>query len=476
MGFVFVGRMIYRRGMGNLNSRVDLVWPGAGGRVHFVGIGGVGMAGLARLLVQEGAVVSGSDAAENGLTRMLAGEGVRVFRGHAVGHVPEGVDWAVRTPAVGEGNPEVQALRGRGVPVYARGEVLAAYSRGRRSVAVAGAHGKTTTSAMLTHVLRAGGVDCGYAIGGETGFPGVVADRGTSDWFVCEADESDGTLVSYAPEMGVLTHVEWDHVERFGCEADLVGCYRRFAGRCGTVVIRAADGLAEEAVGGHGRVVRLEEGVVNLETRDDPEGQWVAATLGGERVGFRLPLPGVHNAWNAVMALAAAAEAGVKAGAVSGSLASFRTVGRRFERVRVGGVELVHDYAHHPTEIRALLGAAGALGGRRVVVAFQPHRFSRTRHLLGAFAESFAGVDVLHVLPVYAASEGRELGVDSDALAAACAGVLGAERVREHRDAAGLVQSVCKELANGDVFLIVGAGDIQGVFERMQTVLSEKEI
>ncbi len=442
-------------------------------RVHFVGVGGVGMAGLARLLVQAGFSVSGSDAAANRLTALLAETGVEIFRGHAVGHVPAGVLWAVRTPAVGEDNPEVQALRARGVPVFARGEVLAALSRTRRTVAVAGAHGKTTTAAMLTHLLRAAGVDCGYAIGGETGFPGVVADRGSSDWFVCEADESDGTLVHYAPEVGVLTHVEWDHVERFGSEAALLDCYRRFVARCGRVVIREADALARVVTADHAGVVMLGEDAVGPETVDDPEGQWVQARLNGEALRFRLPLPGRHNAWNAVMALTAAGLTGTEPVAAAASLETFASVGRRFERVNLKGVEIVHDYAHHPTEIRAVMASARALRPRRLVVAFQPHRFSRTRHLLGAFAEAFRGVDGLHLLPVYAASEARELGVDSDALLTACAQALGRERVWMHGTGEALIESVRKDLAIGDVFLIVGAGDIQEVFVRVQGLLKE---
>lgn len=443
--------------------------------VHFVGVGGVGMAGLARLLMQEGFAVSGSDAAENRLTRLLAGEGGRVAVGHRFNQVPAGAAWAVRTPAVSEDNPEIQALRARQVPVFPRGEVLAAYSRRRRTMAVAGAHGKTTTAAMLAHLLRGGQVKCGYAIGGETALPGRVADRGTSDWFVCEADESDGTLIHYAPEVGILTHVEWDHVERFGSEAALVECYRRFAGRCGTVILREDDTLACQAARGHARVIRLREETLRLRTRDDPQGQWVQAVLEGEAVSFRLPLPGIHNAWNAVMALAAARRTGLDPQTLTAAFQGFTSVGRRFERLRVDGVEWIHDYAHHPTEIRALMTSAAALRPRRLVVAFQPHRFSRTRHLLQTFAEAFRGVHHLHLLPVYAASEAPELGVDSDALQAACGSVLGREQVSMHTSAARLLQSVRKDLAIGDVFLIVGAGDILEVFEGVQRVPGEQK-
>jgi UDP-N-acetylmuramate--alanine ligase len=442
-------------------------------RVHFIGIGGVGMAGLARLLMQAGFTVSGSDTASHRLTELLADEGAAVFRGHSARNVPESVDWAVRTPAVGEDNPELQTLRGRQVPVFARGEVLAALSRSRRTIAVAGAHGKTTTAAMLTHLLRGAGLNCGYAIGGETAFPGVVADRGVSDWFVCEADESDGTLVHYAPAVGVLTHVEWDHVERFGSEAALLDCYRRFVSRCGMVILRGGDAMARRVTERHPRVMILREDSVRMQTVDDPSGQWVQAVLDGEAVSFRLPLPGIHNAWNAVMALAAARQTGRDWQTLVQAFRGFASVGRRFERVRAGGIELVHDYAHHPTEIRAVLCSARALRPKRLVVAFQPHRFSRTRHLLTEFAEAFRGVDALHLLPVYAASEARELGVDSDALRTACAAELREERVQMHGSAEALIESVRKGLAIGDVFLIVGAGDIQEVFVRMRAELEE---
>ena len=437
-------------------------------QVHFAGIGGVGMAGLARLLLQKGFRVSGSDAARNRLTHLLQQEGATISQGHAVTNLPEEVDWAVRTPAVGEENPEVQALRARGVPVFARGDVLAALSRTRRTLAIAGAHGKTTTAAMLTHLLRAAGVDCGYAIGGETAFVGCVADWGASDWFVCEADESDGTLVHYAPEVGVLTHVEWDHVERFGSESALLDCYRRFVSRCTRVVIREADARARQVTSGHPGVVALKENTLGPETADDPLGQWVQARLNGKSCRFRLPLPGRHNAWNACMALTAAGLTGQDPVSSAAPLASFASVARRFERVRVGGVEIIHDYAHHPTEIRAVMTSARALLPRRLQVAFQPHRFSRTRHLLHEFAEAFSGVDRLFLLPVYAASEAREQGVDSDALREACAERLGVERVALFADTASLLESAGKNLAIGDVFLIVGAGDILEVFERMR--------
>ncbi len=441
-------------------------------RVHLIGVGGVGMAGVARLLRQAGFDLSGSDMAPNRLTETFQAEGGRFFQGHAVAHLDGDVVWAVRTPAVGEDNPEVAALRARHVPVFARGDVLAAFTRQRRSLAVAGAHGKTTTSAMLVHLLRKAGIACGYAIGGETDFPGRVGDAGTSPLFVCEADESDGTLVQYAPEIGVLTHVEWDHVERFSSEAALLRCYRAFAARCGTLVVRADDALAMEIAADHPRVIRVGNDAKLLSAQSDPGGQEMNVEIGGNLHGVRLPLPGLHQAWNALLAMTAAHACGVSAF----DLSDFVSVGRRFERHQVSGVTVIHDYAHHPTEVRALMDSVRALGGRRVVAAFQPHRYSRTRHLLEGFADAFRGVDALHLLPVYAASEGRDRGVDSDALAVCCRKRNPALAVRYHPARPELVEAVMKELGPEDIFMVVGAGDILMVVPMILAQLKEKEV
>jgi UDP-N-acetylmuramate--alanine ligase len=435
--------------------------------VHFIGVGGVGMAGLARLLRQAGFPVSGSDLSPGSLGEDLRDLGARVFAGHHAGHVPPETAWVVRTPAVAPDNPELEAARARHLPVFARGDVLAAISRSRPSLAVAGAHGKTTTSAMLAHVLRACGIDAGYAIGGETSLPGKIADTGMDPHFVCEADESDGTLVAYTAEVGILTHVEWDHIEHFRSMESLLDCYRRFAFRCRTLWIRGDDPLAARVAEGHPRVRRAGESegadLRLLSAEDDPQGQTIRLA---ESVG-RLPLPGRHNAWNALLALGAAGELGVAPARGLAALASFVSVGRRFDRVEVGGITLVSDYAHHPTEIRALLDSARALGPRRIRVAFQPHRYSRTRHLLDEFARCFAGVAELHLLPVYAASERPSQGVGSDALARACDPFV---PTRLHADAEALAAAVLPGFCNGDVFLIVGAGDIV----RMLPMLREK--
>jgi UDP-N-acetylmuramate--alanine ligase len=437
--------------------------------VHLIGIGGVGMAGLARLLLQLGFRVSGSDSSAGRLTRELAAQGVDIQLGHALSHPPKDVAWAIRTPAVDETNPEVAGLRSRGVPVFVRGVVLAALANRRRGLAVAGAHGKTTTSAMLAHVLRERNLACGYAIGGETSLPGTVADIGQAPEFVYEADESDGSLVEYHPAVAILSCVEWDHVERFATEAALLACYARFAAQSGSLWLREDDALAARAAGHHPSLrrvgLRADADLRLLEAHDDPEGQSLRVSGPNGICEGRLPLPGRHNAWNALLALGAASDCGVQLAEGLAALASFRSVGRRFERIDLGGIPLIHDYAHHPTELRAVIASCRALRPRRIRLAFQPHRYSRTRHLLAEFAAALCDADQIDLLPVYAASELPAQGVDSDALLAAC----GSRRpVRLWSSLGALADDAAASLRPGDLFLIAGAGDIQRLVSMTQ--------
>lgn len=439
------------------------VFPDQPNRVHLLGIGGVGMAGLAILLHQAGFKVSGSDSHPNRLTEELEGRGVTVYPGHDprqnLRMLP---DWAIRSPAVTEGNPELDALRQRGIPVWVRGEVLAAFSRRRQCLAVAGAHGKTTTSAMLAHILRGCGVDAGYAVGGETTLPGRVADTGSRPAFVCEADESDGTLAFYAPAVGVLTHVEWDHVERFHSEEALLTCYRIFARQCGVLWIREDDVLAQRICDGcpQAKTVGCSElaTLQLIEAWSHAQGQEIRFEFAGNHYGGHIPLPGLHNAWNGLMALAAASEVGIALPDAVAALADFGGVGRRFEKVEKNGVLLIQDYAHHPTEIRALMSAVTALNPKKLWVVFQPHRFSRTRHLLHDFARSFAGADRLALLPVYAASEIPEQGAGHQVLAAACRPYHGQVDCFDRRQ--DLLAAWVGQVEPGDVVIIVGAGDV----------------
>lgn len=435
------------------------------GRVHLVGIGGVGMAGLARLLHQSGFQVSGSDHAQNRLTLDLQKLGIPIQQGHDPKLLPADLDWAIRTPAVGEGNPEVDALRNAGVPVRVRGEVLGSYSRRRQTIAVAGAHGKTTTSSMLAHTLRKAGVDAGYAIGGETTLPGRISDLGKQEIFVCEADESDGTLVFYAPDIAVLTHIEWDHVERFRSEASLLNCYRVFAEQTEKLWIREGDLLAEKVCQNLPSVKRVgvsgQAALQILSAESDHSGTKVSFRFHEEEHRFQLPMPGFHNALNATMAIAAASEIGVSVKDACKALELFGGVARRFQKRQKRGVVLIQDYAHHPTEIRAVIASAKALSPQRLWLVFQPHRFSRTRHLLNDFAESFQGVDRLGLLPVYAASELPGQGAGSQLLEKVCKNYPGEVHLFQNHDE--LINDWVPQFQEGDVVLIVGAGDIEAL-------------
>ncbi|WFB37663.1 UDP-N-acetylmuramate--L-alanine ligase [Kiritimatiellota bacterium B12222] len=446
---------------------------GQPGRVHLMGIGGVGMAGLARLLMQAGCTVSGSDAQSNRLTRQLAAEGVRIFEGHDAQQVFPLPDFAIRTPALGEGNVEVDRLRAHQIPVFVRGQVLAAYSHAYRSIAVAGAHGKTTTSSMMASILYETQQGSGYAVGGETSLPGRVADRGDGDCLVFEADESDGTLVYYAPEVGFLTHVEWDHIERFRSEDALLACYRRFVGNCERVWIREGDVLAERVCEGHSKIFRVGESAqADLQlcaATSDAMGQNLELKYKGELATCRLCLPGKHNAWNALMAIAGAAAFGVSVREACEALEKFQGVARRFQKVDKNGVMLIQDYAHHPTEIRAVMASVACLNPARLWVVFQPHRFSRTQHLLADFVDAFAGADALAMLPVYAASELASQGVGSELLVQRCREKY--DQVEAFADRATLVKKWAPHFKAGDVVLIVGAGDVEALQSEFVDVL-----
>jgi len=446
--------------------------------VHFIGIGGVGMAGLARLLHQSGHRVSGSDNARSPRVDALVEQGITCVSGHRIQNLGSGTDspaWAVRTPAVDEDNPEVRALRARGIPVFSRGQVLAALANSRTTVAVAGAHGKTTTSAMLAHLLRATGVDCGYAVGGDTALPGNIADCGTADPFVIEADESDGTLALYRPETGMVTCIEWDHVERFPTLDSLLRVYYRFTGNCKHLWIREGDALSEKICADHPRVYRAGTGsgadAQLIEAENDADGQRVEARIFSDRLSFHLPLPGIHNAWNALMALAAAVQQGCDLSTLIPAMASFPGVARRFDRLTVSGITLVHDYAHHPTELAAVLDSCRALSPRNIWLVFEPHRYSRTRHLLNEFAQILGTVDHLALLPVYAASELPEQGADSRTLADECR-KSGTDLVCWKTMQEG-VEAWASRLQSGDLVLMAGAGSIEGMKDLFANRLAE---
>jgi UDP-N-acetylmuramate--alanine ligase len=459
--------------------------------VHFTGVGGVGMAGLAYLLAARGFAVSGCDATPGRITDWLARHGVAVQFGHAAAHITPDLAWLVRTPAVAAGAPEVLAARARGLPVLARGVVLPALLKDFPfSIAVAGTHGKTTTTAMIAQLLQANGCAPAFAIGGEVEALGGVAAAGQGRHIVVEADESDGTLALYAPDIAVVTNIEFDHMEHFDGEPELVGCFARFIRQARRVIYGADDPRAASLCGGgvsFGFAADADFRAVNIEL--SPRASAFDVLRRGEKLcRIRLPVPGRHNILNALAACAAASEvfqgleketavfskAWKTAGPGFQALENFCPARRRFEVVsEAGGVLVISDYAHHPTEIRALVAAARGLGRRRLLAVFQPHRYTRTRALGADFPGAFAGVDEVVLAPVYAASEPPLAGGTSHDLAGHFA-QSGGPRLREVESLDAAWNYLRENLGAGDALLVVGAGDVEKIAFMAKEFYGEK--
>jgi UDP-N-acetylmuramate--alanine ligase len=436
--------------------------PWSGRRLHFVGVGGAGMSAYARAAHALGAAVTGSDRAGSVYTASLSADGVLEARiSHAAGNVPEGDDVVVvHSSAVTPDNPERAAAQARGLVDLDRAQLLGELTRLRRTIAVAGAHGKTTTAAMIAHALRECGLDPGYLIGGVLRDTGRNGDWGGGEWLVVEADESDRSMLSLEVEIAVLTNVELDHHAVFGSLSELEQAFREFLARAPQAVIWDRPELTALRAG---RPFVEYDAVAALE----PHGsrfQW-----GGHEV--RLVVPGAHNALNAAAALSVCRLVGVDEQQAVRALAGFTGTGRRFERVgRTGaGAEVYDDYAHHPTELRATLDAARTLGARRVIAAFQPHLYSRTKLLAREFGEALAHADIAVVLDVYPARErGSDFpGVDGRLIAETTADAAAGRPVYWLPSFAD-AEPVLRDLAAaGDVVLVLGAGDVDELGRRL---------
>jgi UDP-N-acetylmuramate--alanine ligase len=450
------------------------------GRVHFTGIGGAGMSGIARIMLARGVVVSGSDAAGSGQLDALAALGADVHVGHAAAHLA-GADTLVVSSAIRPDNPELAAARGRGLRILPRAAALASVMLGRRGVAVAGTHGKTTTTGMITTVLRYTGSDPGYVIGGILTETGLGAEDGKGEVFVVEADESDASFLMLAPEVAVVTCIEADHLDNYAGLAEIEAVFTAFARRIvpGGVLIACADdpgarALATVAASAGIRVRSYGEGA-DADYRVSsvqPAGMSVslavsaprpAGTGGAETVRLTVGVPGRHNALNGAAAYAAARELGVAAGPAADGLAAYLGTGRRMERKgEAAGVLVLDSYAHHPTELAADLRAARGIRGGQVIAVFQPHLFSRTRIFATEFGAALGLADKVFVLDVYAAREDPEPGVTGELVASAVPG--GRAVFVSGRDGApgrdGLPAAVADCARPGDLVLTMGAGDV----------------
>jgi UDP-N-acetylmuramate--alanine ligase len=454
------------------------------GAVHFIGIGGAGMSGIARILLARGVVVSGSDRRSTPTLLALAALGARTEVGHDAAHLGDAATVVVST-AIRPDNPELAAARERGLRVLPRAVALAAVMAGRRSVAVAGTHGKTSTTSMLTVAVQACGADPSFAIGGDLNESGSNAHAGTGDVFVAEADESDRSFLLLAPYAGIVTNVEADHLDNYGDLAAVEAAFDRFVTTvdpAGFVVLCADDPgsarLREVPTGGARVVTYGFADGVDLQLRDlvvGPEGtSWTAVHDGVELGRVTLRLPGAHMALNSAAALLAGLELGFPASGLLAGLARFGGVHRRFELKGVAaGVRVYDDYAHHPTEVDAQLRAARALvGDGRLVVLFQPHLYSRTSEFATGFGQALGLADEVVVMDVYGAREDPVPGVTGALVADAVPLPAGQVRFEPSWSAAAGVMA--ERARSGDLLLTMGAGDVVMVGPEILAALAER--
>jgi UDP-N-acetylmuramate--alanine ligase len=447
--------------------------------VHFVGIGGAGMSAIAKVLIERGVPVSGSDLKRSRAATMLEVMGAEVHIGHSAAHA-EGKGVVVVSAAIPKSNPELVAARRSGARVLTRGEALAEVLEGSRSIVVAGTHGKTSTTSMIVTVLRSADLDPTYLVGGGLNDVGTNARFGRSDIAVAESDESDGSFLLLNPYVAVVTNIEIDHVDYWKSFDELKAGFAGFLARVvpsGAVCVPAGDHALVAMARATNRAVETFGETGDIEARDvdlGPSGSEFTLARNGGEVPVSLRVPGLHNVANALAAAAACARAGVELDAIARGLSSYRGVERRYQlRGTAAGVTVIDDYAHHPSEIRATLAAARPGPWRRVVAVFQPHRYSRTAAMAGAFGTAFRDADRIVVTDVYGAGEAPVPGITGKLVAdAVCAAVPGRPvAYLPHR--ADLVGYLVSSARAGDAVLTLGAGDVTTVGEELLARLEE---
>jgi UDP-N-acetylmuramate--alanine ligase len=424
-----------------------LTAPFVGRALHFIGIGGAGMSGLALVARQLGASVTGSDQAESSYSERLREAGIEPAIGHDATNLPEGAEVVVST-AIPEDNPELAAARAAGARVLHRGDLLGELSRMKKTIAVSGTHGKTTTASMIALALIESGRDPAFLIGGELRAAGTNAAWGAGEWAVIEADESDRSFLKLRRDVAVVTNIELDHHATYGSLGELEEAFAEFAREAQTVISGTGELSAENLELGPGT------------SRFDVDG-----------TEFELMVPGEHNVLNALAALAALQAAGVEPAEAAPALAKFTGAGRRFESHgrTAGGAEVYDDYAHHPTEVRATLEAARTLEPRRLVAAFQPHLYSRTKMLVREFGKSLALADLIVVLDVYRARENPAHfpGVSGYLVAEAAADAAEGGPVWWMPQLDEAERQLRGELEDGDLLLTIGAGNVDELAKRL---------
>lgn len=443
-------------------------WRGL--RVHFIGIGGSGMSGIAKVMAARGAIVSGSDIQDSGTLDALRTIGIKVFVGHSPSHI-EGADLIVRSSAIGEENPEVSAALTSGKNLLGRADALSRLLADKRSVAVAGTHGKTTTTSMLTVALQSCGLDPSFAIGASIRNSGTNAHNGSGDVFVVEADESDGSFTSYRPFGAIVTNIELDHVDNFKDLDSIDKLFENFAATVSSTLVACSDDAGVRRL--LGKVAREKLDVVTYGTEGDPDllidRIYLGARESGARLVFRgrvwgelaLAIPGRHNLLNAAAAVAMGERLGAPINLLLAGLSKFTGARRRFEiRGSVNGITVVDDYGHHPTEIRATLETArNFVGAGKVFVVFQPHRFTRTKAFAEEFAIELSKADHTFLLEVYPAGEAPIAGVSSLSISSR----MPKGSVTYEPSMPEVISKVVKVAQPGDLILTLGAGDVSSL-------------
>ncbi len=454
-------------------------------RIHFIGVGGVGMSALARILMEQGHQISGSDQKASAIAQKLAERGAKIFEGHDAVNV-KGADAVVVSSAIPEDNVEVRAAAELGIRRLHRSDVNAALLNAARGIAVAGAHGKTTTTSMIGLILAHGGVDPTIIIGGQVDYLADGNARlGHGEYLVSEADESDGSFLKLLPHIAVVTNVENDHMDHYGTMENIKKAFRQFLEntdeQTGTCVLCAENENLREIsknlsrrVVFYGTSADADYRAVNIE----PEGTGVAFDVerdGKTLVRVRLNIPGYHNVLNALGSVVTGILCGVAPEKAAEALSMFHGAKRRFEtKGRAKGVWIVDDYAHHPTEIMATLKAARQTSPKRLICAFQPHRYSRTQLLQKEFGGAFRDADLLILTDIYSAGEAPIAGIDGRTILSAVEGTTGQRPVyiAERAEVAPYLASVVRE---GDLVMTMGAGDICRTGEELLAILSARE-
>ena len=451
--------------------------------IHFVGIGGIGMSGIAEVLLSlgENFRVTGSDVKRSAITDRLVSIGATVWEGHSGDHITD-ADVVVCSSAVRNDNPEVIAARQRLIPVIPRAEMLAELMRlYRHGIAVAGTHGKTTTTSMIAHLMTKTSFDPAVVVGGRVASLGSNARLGSGEYIIVEADESDGSLLMLTPTIAVLTNIDSDHLDYFkGGIEEIKKCFATFANRVpfyGTIVLCLDDQNVQEIIPeitrrtiSYGLAAQADVSAWNIQLDSNFGSEFTVRAQGHEMGRMRLAVPGLHNVYNSLAAIAVGLDLSINFEDIAEALGGFQGAERRFQiKGEKNGVMVVDDYGHHPTEIKATLAAART-SGRRVVTLFQPHRYSRTRDLMDEFARSFYGADVLLVADIYAASEDPIEGISSRAM------VEKIERFgHRHVEYVGPVSGATiklKEIVQpNDLVLTLGAGNVWQAGDELLKIL-----